>query len=150
MEQSQNWAVSKTELKVISILNRFAVPTAFKGRRSFRVNRMGYWNSDHPINVSKVNGRNVLANFSDGEEEIKVKRTYNVVGRLNVLFSAQTNNTVTFKPKSKNTMWAITEDDKIAITKSTDFDKIKTGEYTFTADVYEASKGLRILKGLML
>lgn len=141
--------VSNTERNVIGMLNKFAVPAGFSGRRSFRVNRMGYWNSDHPINTSAVNGRNVLAFFTNGEEDITVKRTYNVVGKRNVLFSAKTNSTVTFNPKAKNTMWAITEDGKIAITNSDEFAAINTAEYTFNVDVYSASKGLRILKARM-
>jgi hypothetical protein len=108
--------------------NLYAVSDAYKTeamvKRVFQISGFGMWNSDCPSSLPK--GELFVATYQDS---LGNKLTFNTVylvekGR-NAMFSIYSQASVSFNPKKKNCLWAVTADNKIAVFEEADFKNIK-------------------------
>lgn len=95
--------------------------------RSFAVNNFGFWNCDRSRPI--LNTRSAIALFTDKKgTKLYVHSVYLVDKKLNTLFSLfrgygpQVNSSkIEFDPKAENMIWAVTNNDKLAVLTYRDF-----------------------------
>ena len=106
----------------LSAFNPYQMETMV--RRVFQISGFGIWNSDCPSALPK--GEVFAATYKDslGNQHI-FNTVYLVEKGRNAMFTLYSSAPITFDPKKKNCLWAITADNKIAVFKEADFEKIK-------------------------
>lgn len=95
-------------------------------RRTFVINGFGIWNSDCPLSLPQ--GRMLAAKFVDGKgDSITLASVYLVEQNKNAMFKIYNDRYPVFgyNPGSKNVLWGITEDQKLAYYTFDDFSKLE-------------------------
>lgn len=136
---------SREEQKVDKLLAKNTKEGRFRAKRRFVVENTGFYNSDCPRDL-RVEGRQVLAVFHSNEGRLNVERTYNVIGKKNMLITSPKTEIVNYKKGVRNTFWVLTSDNKIAIADPKDFEEISGEKYVFNLKVYNLNVGLKILE----
>jgi hypothetical protein len=93
-------------------------------QRIFVINGFGVWNSDCPASLPK--GEQFAATYTDTlGKKLTFKTLYLVEKGRNAMFAITSYSRLYYDPSKKNILWAVTTDNKLAIFKETDFEKIK-------------------------
>jgi hypothetical protein len=103
-----------------------------KVTRAFTISEFGVWNSDNPNQLPE--GANVHASFqtSDGQT-LHLNEVYLVQKDINALFQYFSSDfaNFSFDPSKENMIWAITEDNELAVVRANGFADA-SGDFTFT------------------
>jgi hypothetical protein len=95
--------------------------------RQFSIRQFGVYNSDCPSSLPQ--GALLAADFTDKKDvdkkSLKINKAYLVEKSKNALFTYYQVNTFSYNPASINVMWALTEDNKLAVFSAADFKKLK-------------------------
>jgi hypothetical protein len=95
--------------------------------RQFSISKFGVYNSDCPSSLPQ--GALLAADFTDKKDvdkkSLKISKAYLVEKSKNALFTYYQVNTFSYNPASTNVMWALTEDNKLAVFSAADFKKLK-------------------------
>jgi hypothetical protein len=94
--------------------------------RQFAINRFGIWNSDCPQSLPQ--GKTVLARFKDGDAQILgFTHVYLVEKGKRAMYTyyPASFSKFSYNPASRNMIWAVTSDNKLALFDPQSFDKIK-------------------------
>lgn len=92
--------------------------------RVFQLNGFGIWNSDCPSSLPK--GELFVATYQDSLGNQLTFNTVHLVEKgRNAMFSLYSPASISFNPKKKNCLWAVTADNKIAVFEENDFKNIK-------------------------
>jgi hypothetical protein len=95
--------------------------------RQFTIKQFGVYNSDCPSSLPQ--GALLAADFTDKKDvdkkSLKISKAYLVEKSKNALFTYYQVNTFSYNPASTNVMWALTEDNKLAVFSAADFKKLK-------------------------
>lgn len=105
--------------------------------RVFRVDNFGVWNCDSPNAYPR--GNTVAANFADAEGkpvDIQVVQLVDHMKNGIFIYYAGGYSRFSYNPASKNMIWAVTPDNKLAIVRNEEFANIpKNGTHTFRMTV---------------
>ncbi|MCB0430748.1 MAG: hypothetical protein H6585_14435 [Flavobacteriales bacterium] len=112
-------------------------------KRIFTVNDFGIYNCDNPTHLPK--GNTLQASFVDENgNKMLLAEVCLVDKKRNAIFpfSGSQQNELSYNPSSKNLLWAVTRDGKIAYFDSEDFTKVpnKKQAYTFKMKIMEGSE----------
>lgn len=92
-------------------------------QRTFVISGFGIWNSDCPASLPK--GEQFAATYTDTlGKKITFKTLYLVEKGRNAMFVMYNYSTLNYDPGKKNILWAVTNDNKLAIFYEQDFKKI--------------------------
>ncbi|MBR9859485.1 hypothetical protein GYB22_01780 [bacterium] len=121
-------------------------------RRVVPVSLLGVHNADRPlyrVNLVPAAATVAIAKIlNDFKEKVNFKKGYNTVQGVNTLLNFYEESIMTYSKKRTNTIWAVTQDKRIAIIE--DFDPkrvLNTGKLACT--VYAPGPGLKKLDELM-
>lgn len=100
-------------------------------KRIFVISGFGIWNSDCPEKLPK--GEQFAATYTDTlGNKLTFKTLYLVEKGRNAMFSIASYSRLYYDPTKKNTLWAVTTDNKLAVFKEDDFEKIKIKDDSYT------------------
>jgi len=102
--------------------------------RTLQVSNFGVWNCDYPGSLPQ--GAKLNANFTDeNNRQLTLDKVYLVEKGRNAIFTYYGSgyNNFQFNPAAENILWAVTNDNKIAIFRSEEFAAVgkTSGSYTF-------------------
>ena len=93
-------------------------------QRTFVISGFGIWNSDCPASLPK--GEQFAATYTDTlGKKLSFKTLYLVEKGRNAMFAIYSYSTLNYNPSKQNILWAVTNDNKLAIFNEKDFRKIK-------------------------
>lgn len=93
-------------------------------QRVFVITGFGIWNSDCPAALPK--GEQFAASYTDtAGNKLTFKTLYLVEKGRNAMFSITFYSRLYYDPSKKNILWAVTDDNKLAVFVEEDFKKIK-------------------------
>jgi len=120
----------QTSLQVTRMLEKDgAIGMAAAGMitRIFEIKKFGIFNSDCPKNLPQ--GSLLAAKLIDSlKRPIAFEKVYLVERNKNALYTYYDARHFSYNPKSKNLMWTITSQNKLAIFSYTDFDTLKVAK----------------------
>ena len=94
--------------------------------RQFTIKQFGVYNSDCPSSLPQ--GAMLAADFTDKKDadkkSLKISKAYLVEKSKNALFTYYSVNNFSYNPASTNVMWALTDDNKLAVFSAADFKKL--------------------------
>lgn len=101
----------------------------------FKVSQFGIWNCDKP---ETIENRTVKAKFQDKDgapiDYYMVYVADKNSGRVQRFYTTQRTE-ITYNPKAENVLWLVSKNGKIAVAKSSEFDKIGNSKrFTFTLE----------------
>jgi len=129
--QLEKW--EKENAKRVETMN-----TQQKVFRAFTISSFGVWNSDCPQRLPK--GNEVAASFKDNNgNDLTFYDVYLVEKNKNAMFIYHPDKfkSLSYDPRSKNMMWGVTAENKLALFSYNDFAKMpsKKGAYTFNMTI---------------
>jgi hypothetical protein len=101
-----------------------SLTTQFLIQRTFILDGFGIWNSDCPAVLPK--GAEFAANYVDSTgKKLVFKTLYLVEKGRNAMFAITSYSRLYYNPQKENMLWAVTNENKIALFKEKDFKKLK-------------------------
>lgn len=92
--------------------------------RVFSISGFGLWNSDCPSSLPK--GEHFAASYKDSLGNSLEFTTVHLVEKgRNAMFTIYTPTSISFNPKKRNCMWAVTKDNKLAVFDEKNFKKLQ-------------------------
>jgi hypothetical protein len=119
---------SLSEVKLMKRMNAVTMSSQDKITRIFQINKFGIFNSDCPKNLPQ--GSLFALNLVDKDDEegktLGIDKVYLVEKNKNALYTYYSINKFSYNPSSKNLLWTVTSDNKLAIFSYDDFSSIST------------------------
>jgi hypothetical protein len=149
-EQEAKWQAQQQAMQQ----GMLSASTTFEVFRVFRVDKFGVWNSDCPGKMPS--GNTVAAKFQDKSgNDLAVYDVFLIDKSKNgvYVYHSDKHDKLEYDPKSKNLLWTVTADNKLAVFSESDFASVpgKKGDYTFKMDVTENKfKNMEELKEFLL
>jgi hypothetical protein len=106
--------------------------------RTLQINNFGVWNCDCPATLPQ--GAKLIADFRDEKgNKLSLDKVYLVEKGKNAVFTyyGSSFNRFQYNPDAENILWAVTEDNKLAIFRSENFKALgkNISSYTFTLTI---------------